>query len=192
MQSRKRVVARTIPYVPSFGFVAASWLYDNIVDESAWKFSAQVNPIEGLTLKAWYQFDDGNTRFVERGFSTAAFGIGVLGGLTPAQFAALGINNSGQLGGDYNWGIGAAYRFGNAVDVYAGYSARDVRQPNFQAAAFGGFFAPGTRLVRDANIEDDFFVVGANVNLTSGLRFQPEVSFSDERTQLRLRLQRDF
>ena len=84
-----------IAYGGSWGRVAASYIYEENVDEGAFKLSARVNVIEGLSINGFYVGDDnGTTRQV-----------------------------AGP--GEYAWGVGATYSFSPAFRVDAGYTDAD-------------------------------------------------------------------
>ena len=75
--------------------VHASVIYDSDVEEIAYAGALVVKPIDGLSIKGWYQGDDGeNTQYI-------------------------------GAGGDYQWGVGAAYAVLDNFSIGAGYSEAD-------------------------------------------------------------------
>ncbi len=83
-------------YSADLGYIAASYIYEENVDEGAWKVSAQVTPFDGrLLLKAWYIGD-------ENGATSAVSGTG-----------------------EWAWGAGAAFQATDTLGVRVAYTDRD-------------------------------------------------------------------
>ena len=84
-------------YSGSWGRVAGSVISDGFSDDLAWKISAKFSVIENLGINGWYASDDGKTRFVNGGTSTAS--------------------------ADNEWGVDVSYQATDMLNVWAGYSA---------------------------------------------------------------------
>lgn len=90
-----------VGYSGSWGGVAGSVIHDNLADEYSWKVSADLNIIEGLSIRGWYMQDDADTKYV-----TGSFG----------PFYA------GNLDVEDQWGVAMQYRFNDMFAFRAGYT----------------------------------------------------------------------
>lgn len=99
-----------VGYSGSWGGVAASVIHDNLADEYAWKVSADINIIEGLSIRGWYMADDG-------GATNGSGGKYVTGSYGP--FFA------GDVDIDEQWGVAMQYKFTDTLAFRAGYTQAD-------------------------------------------------------------------
>jgi len=92
-------------YAGSWGRVAASVIYDTQASEAAYKVSASITAIENLTIKGWYQADDGGTNYVTNGDWEWGLGVAYTAGdfdiyagytdgdaASGAEYATVGLN----------------------------------------------------------------------------------------------------
>ncbi len=85
-------------YSASWGRIAGTVIYDNNVDELAWKVSVDINAIENLGIHAWYSADNGTTQYVTGYFAPAV---------------------------EWQWGVDVSYQVNSQFAVWAGYTDAD-------------------------------------------------------------------
>lgn len=88
-------------YAGSWGSVAASYLYEEAVDEGSIKGSIEVKAIENLLIKAWVQIDDGATKEVA-GNGDYTFGVGARYDVSDSFYLAGGWSQAEDFGQEVN------------------------------------------------------------------------------------------
>ncbi|MDD9910886.1 MAG: porin [Ahrensia sp.] len=93
-----------VGYSGSWGGIALSAIHDNERDAEAYKISVDLNLIENLSVRGWYHFDDGDSKYVTGSYGPFFAGSTLI---------------------DQQWGIGMQYKFNDMFAFRAGYTAAD-------------------------------------------------------------------
>ena len=112
-------------YSGSWGTVAASYIFEERVDDGAYKLSATITAIENLTIKGFFVGDGGD--------NTAA------------------VNGAG----DYAWGVGANYNVTDTFALRAGYSENEDANSEFFVVGARWNPVPGLSIRPEAAFFDD-------------------------------------
>ncbi|MDA8869928.1 porin [Rhizobiaceae bacterium] len=105
--------------------VAATYIYEDVADEGAYKVSLGVKPLDGLFLKGWFVGDDGGDTYSVEGT------------------------------GDYAWGVGASYAVLDNVAVYAAYTDVDEGAEAFTTIGMRYDPVPGLSMRPEVQLRED-------------------------------------
>ena len=167
--------------------------YDTSADEHHYGVDGSITPVEGLTLRGYWE---GNSGANEYGYNSEVLGYfpqfsgGICecnleiavpgGGEDPFLFTEGGRVNEGYAYADQTWGVGATYQILSNLTAAVGYS-----KTSFDSSFFSDW---------------ESYVVGLDWNVTDNLLLRAnyrhqEVGFSEvtsEIDELRVRLRRTF
>ena len=171
-----------VGYTGSWGGVAASVEYDNEASEAAYKLSADLNLIEGLSVRGWYMWDDGGSKYVTGSY-------GAFGGVT--NVGSTTILYGGSRAYDAQWGIAMQYKFNDVWAFRAGYNRAEASTQDLFGRNGAGLETLGADGFRDA-ADFDYIHVGLDIRPVPGLIIRPEVAFDDGGEQYSVRVYRTF
>lgn len=180
-------------YSSSMFNIRGKFGYDTSADEHHYGVDGSITPVEGLTLRGYWE---GNSGANEYGYNSEVLGYfpqfsgGICecnleiavpgGGEDPFLFTEGGRVNEGYAYADQTWGVGATYQILSNLTAAVGYS-----KTSFDSSFFSDW---------------ESYVVGLDWNVTDNLLLRAnyrhqEVGFSEvtsEIDELRVRLRRTF